>query len=383
MNALLHAGLLVAALAVVTLRPYFWRRTEKSPSTSIRGIPCDFAQQRVSRSNQVTVTVSMPCDERFEFTLRRERLLDRFAKALHMVREFQTADERFDEGVYVGADERGFDEWLRQDATARQEFLDLLGLTPQQDTRVTGISASRGVITLSALAKPAMFTSAPDELARTVADASVPRLKSCIDHLQAFASTQADPDAFRDPYAGAIRSLTALTAAIIPLTALPLIFRVFETPRIEFADNPFADRTVYFVMAYVLGALTVLTILLLRGSVRLHTVLLPLLFCAAVGTVIAAPEFIREVNTEWDQSTPHRYSTSVVYRYVTHGKHNTYYLWLVDWHRDGEHQELRVDPTIYNELQEGDWVTVTERAGYLGRPWISNLTRGALPGNDE
>jgi hypothetical protein len=123
-------------------------------ANDIHGVPCDFKQTRVSRSNQATVTVAIACDE------------------------------RFDEAVYIGADERGIDEWL---------------------TRITAIAAGRGALTLSALAKPPMFTSVSKDLGLLVATAVIPDLKSALDRLQAFAASDIDPIAFRDPYLVGVR----------------------------------------------------------------------------------------------------------------------------------------------------------------------------------
>ncbi len=376
MNFILHVTLLVVVLAAFALWPYFRRQPAEAPQGALHGIPCDFEQQRVSRSNSVKVTVSVPCDERFEFTLQRERWFDQIAKALHLVREFQTDDHRFDDAVYVGADESGFDRWLAQDRDARQQFLDLLALQPNDYTRVTGITAANGLLTLSALAKPAMFDTAPDDLAREVAVSSVPTLKACLDRLETYASGQADPAAFRDPYAGAIRSLSALSVGLVFVPIMALLAFQLRAPPVEYATNAWADRSVYVVLGCVLCALTVLITMLLRGSARLHTVLGHVLFAAAIATLLAAPVFIRDINTEWDQSTPERYRAQVVGRYATHGRRSTtYYLRVSDPRSQGARRDLRVDSETYSRWQMGDLATVTERKGYLGRPWISGLER--------
>ena len=86
MNVSVHLGLLVVGLFGCIIWPYFRSRQAKTPSGALHGVPCDFAQRRASRSNQVTVPVAIPCDERFEFTLRREGMFDHLVKALHLVR---------------------------------------------------------------------------------------------------------------------------------------------------------------------------------------------------------------------------------------------------------------------------------------------------------
>jgi hypothetical protein len=106
--------------------------------------------------------------------------------------------------------------------------------------------------------------------------------------------------------------------------------------------------------------------------------LAPLLLVAGIATLIVAPWFVREINAEWDPSIPRPYAAQVLSKYLTHGKHSSYYhLWLTDWHSELDHQELRVDAATYNELRQGDAVAVTEGEGYLGERWLTGLDRAS------
>jgi hypothetical protein len=378
MNFLGHVGLLVVGLAGFAIWPNIRGRRQIDSAHVIHGVPCDVKQVRASRSKQVTVTVAIACDERFEFTLRREQFTDRIAKALHLVREFQTQDERFDEAVYIGADERGIAEWLNHDAEARQKFLDLLIMQPQEYTRITSIAASRGALTLSALASPPMFTSAPDDLGPLIATAVVPDLKASLDRLQAFAASDVDPSAFRDPYAVGVRTLSWLTIGLILVPVVLFVLLQLQSPQVELATNPFMDKNALAAIAGVVGTLAAVGVALLWGSARLHTVLVPLVLAGGISTLFDAPALVRELNTQWDHSTPQRYPAQVLNRYITHGRHSTFYhLWLTDWHSERDHQELRVDASTYNELVKGDAVVVSEREGYLGERWLTDVSRAS------
>jgi len=381
MNVLNHLELLVAGLAGFAVWPNISRRGAVATPQIVGGVRCDFRQTRASRSNQVTITVVMPCDERFEFTLRRERSFDRLAKALRLVREFQTQDERFDRAVYIGADERGVHEWLAQDAQARRDFLNLLALKAQEYTEITAISASRGALKLSALAKPPIFNKAPDGLAGVVAKASIPAMKSCLDRLEAFAASGAAPSAFHDPYAVAVRTLTSMGMGLLLVPVLLSVLLDLQAPRVELATNPFTDKVTFVAPAFVVCTLMAVGIPLLRGSARLHTVLTPLLVFGVLGALLTGRDLIHEVNQEWDTSAPQRYSTRVLDRYVTSGKNKTYHVWVADWHFHKDHQDFRVDTVTYNSLSAGDTLVVSERDGYLGMPWVSDLSRDS-PRND-
>jgi hypothetical protein len=371
-----HVGLLVTGLAGFAIWPNVRGNRSATTLDAVQGIPCDLTQRRASRGNKVWITVALPCDERFEFTLRRERFADDLAKTLGLVREFQTQDKRFDEAVYIEADEPGIDDWLAKDAEVREALLNLLSLEPQECTRVTAIIASRGRITLHALANPPMFERAPDDTGQVVATACLASLKSCADRLRAFASENPDPTAFRDPYAVAVRTLSFLSSGLVLVPLLYFLLAHLSIPRVELATNPLWEEHSLVGTAIVVCGLAALAVPLLWGSTRLHTVLVRLLLCGALGTVVSLPALVRELNMEWDRSIPRQYSTHVLRRYETHGKGGAqYHVWLAGWHSESDSQELRVDEATYDQMQRGGAVIVTERAGYLGQPWVSELTR--------
>ena len=377
MHFLAHVGLLVLGVGAFALWPNIRSRRTWAGATKIHGIPCSTTERRASRGNSVTVIVAIPCDARFEFTLRRKRTFDRVAEILHLIREFETADERFDEAIYIGSDERGIGDWLARDAQARATFLDLIALRPDENTRVTSIVADGSALTLSALAQPPMFTSAPDGLGDTVAEACLSGLQSCVERLQAFAASDADPAAFKDPYAVPVRTFTSMAAGLLFIPFAVFFLMRLEAPRIELMSGMAPDKYNLAAIAGVLALLLILAVPLLMGSARLHTVVGALLVSGLLGTVFVAPAFIRELNEEWDRSKPEQYTTKVITRYVTHGRRSTFYhVWLSDWRSEQEHRDLQVDRGIYNELKEGDDVTVSERQGFLGRPWVSEISRG-------
>jgi hypothetical protein len=253
-------------------------------------------------------------------------------------------------------------------------------MQPQEYTRITTIAASRGALTLSALAQPPMFSSAPNDLGLLIATAVIPDLKSSLDRLQAFVASDVDSTAFRDPYAVSVRTLTWLTLGLLLVPFVLLVLLQLQAPQVELATNQFTDKHILAAAAVVVCTLAAVGIPRLWGSARLHTVLAPLVLVGGIGTLIAAPALIREINAEWDNSMPQRYSAQVLNRYMTHGRRNStyYHLWLTDWHSQRDHQELWVDAATYNELMEGDAVVVSERKGYLGARWLSDLKR-ALP----
>jgi hypothetical protein len=173
-----------------------------------------------------------------------------------------------------------------------------------------------------------------------------------------------------------VRTLTWLTLGLILLPFVIFFLGQLQAPQVALATNWFTDIHTLAATAIVVCTLAAVGVLLLWGSARLHTVLAPLLLVGGIGTLFAAPGLIREVNAEWDTSTPQRYPAQVLNRYMTHGRHNStsYYLWLTDWHSQRDHQELQVNAATYNELKEGDAVVVSEREGYLGERWLSNLS---------
>lgn len=66
-----------------------------------------------------SVTVQVPLRIGIAFTLMPERWFDRVLAAVGLAHEFQTGDQRFDDAVYIGCDEKQFQRWLALKSQSR------------------------------------------------------------------------------------------------------------------------------------------------------------------------------------------------------------------------------------------------------------------------
>jgi len=385
MAFILHSVATLAELAGAALVPHLRPRPAFECTDTIDGVRCQIRRRPVPKSNRVNIAVSLACDPRFELTLRTERGSDRVAKALGLARELQTNDPLFDQQVYVGCDERVVDDWLDEDEQARSIVVQLLRDSPGENITVQSISCSGGLLTLSAQARPPTFGVVPADAGANLGARCIKALQTLRDRLQAYGAEKTDPAAFRDPYAPAVRTLAGLNGGFILLLFTALLALGF-TSSVEATngDHQLLGLTGK-VSAVVLVLIGLGALRWLRGSSRRHTVLLPLLLSATLGTLASVYALLRELDRDFDRSSPQAYATRILHRWTTHSKHSTaYHLGVRDWHDSQRTLNLTVPASLYRRFDLGDPVTVWERSGYLGVPWIAALTPGDPPvrGND-
>jgi hypothetical protein len=87
-------------------------------------------------------------------------------------------------------------------------------------------------------------------------------------------------------------------------------------------------------------------------------------FAYGYGTVVT-------LNCSFDDSTPQLFSTTIVNKEKTKSrKYRTYDLYLSPWGKKTEIEKVSIDEDFYNQLQEGDEVSVYLFKGKLNIPWL-------------
>jgi hypothetical protein len=146
-------------------------------------------------------------------------------------------------------------------------------------------------------------------------------------------------------------------------------------PRLETDEFTFA-RPATLAAAMVLLPVLLVAYARLRGSSKAHTVLLPLVLFGAIGLFVTAYSMLDEINREFDVSQPRAFASRVLDHQVRHGRRSTsYHLVLQGWH-SGATMRLHVPYELYERLRNRDPVSVVEREGYLGQPWVVAIAPG-------
>jgi hypothetical protein len=87
-------------------------------------------------------------------------------------------------------------------------------------------------------------------------------------------------------------------------------------------------------------------------------------FCYSFGSITLA-------NCMFDESPPVSYHTTIVDKRISEGKTTTYYLTLEPWGDLTEPEEVKVSRAEYEQANNDDRITITQRKGYFGMPWIT------------
>jgi hypothetical protein len=79
---------------------------------------------------------------------------------------------------------------------------------------------------------------------------------------------------------------------------------------------------------------------------------------------------IAVADTEFDDSPPAAYTTTVVGGHVSHGKSTSYYLRLAPWGPVAYPDDVSVSRALYDSTHLGDTVCTTLHSGSLHAPWF-------------
>jgi hypothetical protein len=376
---------IVVIAAVLTACVFFFanprwqRRANPKDRRNVNGTDCWVQATRQSRGRTVQTSVSLECAGSFEFKLRREGWYDRLAKAVGMSVEFQTQDEEFDEATYVVSDDPAVRDWLTDDTESRQALLNLLRISSVPDTRVTSIESTGRRIVVSATTRMPMFGG--DNTARIgegVASACVSQARLVCDRLSSRSSQVFSGGEPRDRYARRAGMLKGLSIGIVILGAAALIVPDLEMEGYS-PDSPLR-HALLVVSGWVIAALTLWTLKSLWGSSRAHTLTALVVVCSAFGVPALANRIIVDLNQQLDTTSAHIYSATV-YRHERVKSRNSTSYYLSARQNDSDRDvRLKVDGGIFDRVRDSDEVLVEEKPGYLGIPWVRNLTLGSAAG---
>ena len=138
----------------------------------------------------------------------------------------------------------------------------------------------------------------------------------------------------------------------------------------------------YDALQYSIVVLTIflfVALFSLRRSARTHIVLLELLIVGSLGIFLTMAMEMRDINMEWDRSPPQMHKVEIVnkYEWKSSGrrKRTHYYVVVKDWRCECGNYKFEMSRGMYNAIG-GNYISIIQRPGYLGYPWISQVIPG-------
>ena len=344
-----------------------WGWTDDHGYLKCLGKPYKVRTGRKDKKAQV-VSFAVECSTGFNFRIKRETRVDRWAKAIGLSWERQVGDQDFDSQLYIVSNDPVWCDEL----TNRQELRRV----------IKALFADRrlGVLTCEGchlwVDESISGADIPEDLLRGhQRDNIVAALHSIADVLGGI-SESATEGKVRDPFALKAVALVSLSSAL-------LIVGLLEWFRIEWVERGqiMIDAAGLFGFSTMAGAVLLFVGLLtsaalLRGSSHAHVVMLEVLVSGGIGLLLVSYVFARDVNCSMDTTVSKPYYVTV------NGKHQgyrrrygTYYTLTLDGSvmNQGLPRSLEVPFSAYQKAEVGKQLLFNIKSGFLGYRWIESI----------
>lgn len=343
---------------------YSWSGTEDS----LGGIQCQ-SKVRSHRDWVYGLLVGLRAPETFRFELKREGDWDRFFKWAGLTVEHQFGHAGFDSLVYVASD----DQHLFDSLAGNKDFLHSaqhIFAAESEDRWIKKIVCARGRLWL-VIGCSDGFEEASTERNRIFAADLLPHLQQIQKELAA-----CKPDtrpAERDRYLVPSMVILAMSSGLAVNGAISWA-RSFISP--EFIlDTRTLNLYAWAVAICILMVLILATLIFLRGSSRVHLVLLELVLVGTFGAVTTASNGLRNANIDFDTSLATQVQRPLAGKFIEERKRllkptrRTYYLQYREWFGEEELRSISVSAETYERASNGDKLEFEQHQGFLGWRW--------------
>lgn len=339
----------------VLLTPLLRHLWPARPAGTFRGRPYTLQVAR-PRHGPSSVALGMTLESGVAFVLHAEQSADRLFKRMGLAEEFQTGDRAFDDQIYVGSDHQALHTMLRDQPELRRVLLALFA---------SGVSRVWSDGHLVRVVRMGTVTQGPDDLERL----SV--LREQLARLPALARGRADP------YVWKIALVEGVCGSILTYGFLSLPFWLHASPSVVLRSMDLVGPTIFIGVALVLAVFAAVAIWL-QGSSRAHRVLVECNVLLLLGLPLAAWQLAKDVNVGLDHGPSTELRCTAYHKTFEtgRGKTRSYFVDLNNCQSEVAlpyPDQLTVDATTYNALDEGDTLVARIGAGTLHIPWIRSL----------
>ena len=302
------------------------------------------------------------------FLIREEKYFDRVAKALGIASEFQTGDRDFDRRAYILSDDQSLLTALAVDKSLRQGISQLMNMGTSNVVRCNG-----GRLWIECPAKALSSKTVDDHtIVQLLGGAAAEKLAALRDRLSAVHADSWSKE--RDPHVGRAWLFYAAVAAVGALAIILFFWSMaLGLPRSLLFDN--AERLAVIAAAIVVLIFITAAVLALRGTSRLHLVLLEIVLTMTPAAWYVSRTWYAEQNIRQDHSAAREETIRVVERHIQSGRRGrkSYYITLERWPDSRIDRRMQVYSYEYSRAVPGRCVRVGYHSGRYGDPWIDSL----------
>jgi hypothetical protein len=324
-------------------------------------------KKKKSRSGIVSLKIGVRTSKKLNFILRRENWWDQYFKSINLAWEHQVGWKKFDDEIYVESDSEAVLIGFLNNKATQRSLLKLFKSGFDNRIRINKLQCNSGRLWVE-IDNFGSLNSEKDEyelIARDLLELAEKLNKIDIKKHSGF-----------DPYFLKSSLLLAVSSGL-------LINAILQVSRINILVMPITLDKAGLVAFSILGGTIITGILavsawnLLKNSSRAHLVLLEIFTFGYLGAIGSSAAQIREMNSEWDNSSPIRYESNIVKKSIEEGRKGSkiYTLYLSAWSGEKNANGLAVNVTgsMYYRVSKGFPVAIVQHEGYLGLNWIKSI----------
>ena len=321
-----------------------------------------------TKNKKKNLYIGLNCATAFQCQFRLERWMDRFFKRIGLSKEHQTGNPDFDRKIYL----------LCDNSTA-QEFISSHPIIAEQVVRMVDVQDYGFLLQEITVYKGRIWAVYQDQGKQGEQQTSL-FVAHVVKMLQELgrpfdALPLGDSRQWVDPFLLRALVLSAVSSGLF-MNAVLIFLRIQWTTFGDVLDPGLFWRDVLVVSAVIFAVLLMIAIYFVGRTSRAHYVLLELLLLGSLGTIGAVYGELYDYNIEMDTAAAKSYESTVLSKRISRGRRSThYYMTLQRWPSMARNEEVSIGSSMYQGIQVGDSMIVTEHPGRLGYRWLGNVTK--------
>lgn len=346
-----------------------WHRGWRGAEEHLGGIPCE-TKLRSLKGMVYGLTLGIDAPETFRFELKRERAWDRFFKWTGLTVEHQFGHAGVDPLVFVSSNDQhllGIFEGNTPLLHAVQHLF-----APRSDHNwVKRVSCANGKIWME-IGTSELNGAKSQKTTLEAATEMLPLLQVLSRALDA--QVPAQLPAYRDKYLIPTVAILALSSGLAVNGVISWTRSFLASPEFLLDAQPLRLQA-WVMAACIVGVLMLVTGVFLKGSSRVHLVLMELALVGTFGAVSTSAAELRDANIEFDRSPTVYVEKRLIGKSIKERKRlfrktrTSYYLQYRGWKGDLSERSVSVSASTYEKANIGDMLQFEQHAGYFGWRW--------------
>jgi hypothetical protein len=352
-----------------------WHRRWRGVADEVGGIPCE-TRLREFKGIVYGLSVGLDAPETYRFELKREGSWDRLFKWLGLSAEYQFGHPGFDPLVYVASDDQHLLRTFAGDKALLQAIQHLFA-KPNDEIWLKKITCANGYLWMD-VGTSDLTGKASQERTRAFAAVLLPLLKQVSKALDA--SMPDSAPSIRDRHLIPSIAILALSSGLA-VNGVVSWTRSWVASSAFIVDAQAFWAIVWALSAVVVSALVIASLFWLRGSSKLHLVLMELLLVGTFGAVSTVGIALKDANIDWDSSPATLIEQSVMGRSVRHSRKRMsfedtphYYLTVRHWSDASDSIDVEVSLATYEQATLRGKLQFEQHSGYFALRWAKFKT---------